>query len=650
MSESFSNPDPASRVSFSRRGPSGSDASALAGPDGSAPEAPTQFPQLEPTIAEDKGPSPPGGVGSPAATPPAGDPPKTFGRYALLKELARGGMGIVYMARDTVLDRVVALKTVQAAVADLTPELQERFYREARAVARLSHPHIVPIYDIGRHDGQDFFAMAFMPGGRLDRHAQRFSEPAAAAGLLEKIARAVHGVHEHGILHRDLKPANILLDEHGEPRVSDFGLAKFRDAEVDITNPGAVLGTPSYMAPEQARGQTDRIGPATDVWALGVILYELVSGRKPFQATRREVVASLICTEDPPRPASLRQGLDSDLERIILRCLEKEPERRYTALALADDLHRWLAGQAIASQTRSLIAPCKRFVGRHPVAVSTALVSVLLLLLLAAGLAVVNRPASKTSTAEGLRQTAPDEPNAERRDEVAGVGPIRLIPNDGRPKWYHTVNSTQVIPRVDRIGELELRNFRPAVVELLSKPPPWDGGYRLTADVNVYDGKPGGNGGICVGSIEWKPGVNGQPERWWISVESPFEAAPGAGKANSGPVVRILLHRNREGIGKDGFENSTILGSRPLKIERPDKQSRRLQIDVNRQAIAAYVDDELIVTVPHEVLVGGIRSLAVYQPQCREPPTPEHFFEGALGLFNENASTEFRNVVVEPLR
>jgi hypothetical protein len=149
MSEPFSNPDPASRVSCSRPDPSGPDASALARPDGSAPEVP----QLEPTIAEDKGPSPAGGVGSPAAVPPAGDPPKTFGRYALLKELARGGMGIVYMARDTVLDRVGALKTVQAAAEGMTPELQERFYREARSVARLNHPHIVPINDIGRSAG-----------------------------------------------------------------------------------------------------------------------------------------------------------------------------------------------------------------------------------------------------------------------------------------------------------------------------------------------------------------------------------------------------------------------------------------------------------------------------------------------------------------
>jgi serine/threonine-protein kinase len=284
-----------------------------------------------------------------AATPepqrPAG---KTFGRYERLEEMPRSGMGVVYKARDPVLKIDVALKTMQAAPGEERPELAERFDREAQALALLDHPHIVRIYDTGRHGGQAYFTMGFMTGGSLDRRLDRFRDPRAAAALVEKVARAMHYVHERGILHRDLKPGNILLDERGEPRVTDFGLAKFRDSELELTRPGAVLGTLPYMAPEQASGQLDRIGPATDIWALGVILYELLTGRRPFEGKMREAVASLICTAEPPKPRGLRPGLDRALETVALKCLEKRPEDRYrSAGELADDLGLWLSGESI---------------------------------------------------------------------------------------------------------------------------------------------------------------------------------------------------------------------------------------------------------------------------------------------------------------
>jgi WD40 repeat protein len=299
----------------------------------------------------------------------AGLPAKVVGDYEILEEFARSGMGVVYKARQISLDRIVALKMVQPG--GRSPEDLERFlHTEARAVASLDHRHIVPVYDFGVHDGRPFFSMKLMEGGSLDQHLLRFrDDPRAIARLVTTAARAVHHAHQRGLLHRDLKPANILVAGGGceapdaatsgasypplaelVPYVTDFGLAKRVADETTASEVGVIVGTPSYMAPEQAAGEPV-LTTAVDVYGLGGILYALLTGQAPFRAGGILDVVRLVRTREPARPRSLNPKADRDLETICLKCLEKDPAKRYgSAEALADDLERWLGGEPIRAR------------------------------------------------------------------------------------------------------------------------------------------------------------------------------------------------------------------------------------------------------------------------------------------------------------
>jgi eukaryotic-like serine/threonine-protein kinase len=276
--------------------------------------------------------------------------------YEVLGELGRGGMGVVYLARRLMLNRLCALKMILAG-AHAGAETALRFLAEAETVARLRHPNIVQIYHIGRAGELPFVELEYVAGGSLDKTLDGTPRPpAAAARLVEVLARAIGEAHRRGIVHRDLKPANILLDGPDHPKVADFGLAKVLDSDDGLTKTQAVLGSPSYMAPEQAEGQTRRVGPAADIYALGVILYELLTGRPPFRgATALETLAQ-VKEAEPVAPSRLQPGLPRDVETICLKCLEKAPSRRYaTAEALAEDLRRFAAGESI--QARPATAP-----------------------------------------------------------------------------------------------------------------------------------------------------------------------------------------------------------------------------------------------------------------------------------------------------
>jgi len=288
-------------------------------------------------------------VASAGFEPPTG---LGFEDYELMEEIGRGGMGVVYRARQKSLGRDVALKMLLAGELS-APENRARFRAEAEAAARLDHPHIVRVYDVGEAGGLPYFSMQWVNGTTL---AQRLAEGPVtarqAAAWLSPVCRAVQFAHEHGVLHRDLKPANILLDRDERPLVTDFGLAKYADGEAHWTQSGAVLGTPSYMAPEQAAGSRGEIGPASDVYSLGAILYYALTGRPPFQASQPLDTLLLVLEQDPVPPRVLNPSVDRQLEMIALKCLQKPRDLRYqSAAALGDDLDAFLAGEPVSARS-----------------------------------------------------------------------------------------------------------------------------------------------------------------------------------------------------------------------------------------------------------------------------------------------------------
>src|SRR5438132_10857315 len=262
-----------------------------------------------------------------------------FGDYELLEEIGRGGQGVVYRARQKSLNRTVALKVIGLGQFASTPHLK-RFRQEAEAAASLEHPQIVPIYEIGERDRSCYFSMKFVEGGQLDAVLEGKPMPVRqAAELLVKIARTVEFAHEHGILHRDIKPGKILLDKKGEPHLTDFGLARLVEQESTVTNSFDVLGTPSYMAPEQAAGQAKELTAAADVYSLGAVFYQMLTSQPPFAGGTTYETIRLVLETEPRSPRLWNPKVDVDLATICLKCLEKDPERRYSsALALAEDL------------------------------------------------------------------------------------------------------------------------------------------------------------------------------------------------------------------------------------------------------------------------------------------------------------------------
>jgi WD40 repeat protein/serine/threonine protein kinase len=286
--------------------------------------------------------------------------------YELIKEVGRGGMGVVFKARHVRLNRIVALKLIRGGALANSDELQ-RFDKEAEAAAQLQHPNIVALYDHDPNHQPPFLSMEFIGGTSLsERVSLGPLSGRRAAEYLELTARAVHYAHTRGIVHRDLKPANVLLDENDQPKVTDFGLAKLMEANSDQTRTGAVLGTPSYMSPEQAAGSKD-INPASDIYSLGAILYELITGKPPFCGETPLKTLNLVAEQDPIAPRLLNPSVDRDLETICLKCLEKAPSRRYpSAEALADDLHRYLQGEPITGRRVSLVGRGIKWVRRNP--------------------------------------------------------------------------------------------------------------------------------------------------------------------------------------------------------------------------------------------------------------------------------------------
>ena len=369
-----------------------------------------------------------------------------FGDYELIEEIGRGGMGVVYKAQNARLDRTVALKMILAGHM-ATPADVHRFNAEVESAAHLDHPNIVPLYEVGEHEKQRYFVMKLIEGGSLSDNLTRFAKnPRAAAEVLRTISLAVHYAHQRGILHRDLKPANILIDQAGQPHVTDFGLAKRISGEPGYPSSSAIVGTPSYMAPEQASGNKS-LSTAIDVYSLGAILYELLTGRSPFRADTPFATLLQVVQKEPERPGSINARIDRDLETICLKCLAKEPERRYrSAEALAEDLERWLGGEPIRARRAGILERIFKWARRKKLAAAFIALSATAVVATIAGLTVGILAVAREKS---RKEQALDNYMAALRNEESALAEMR------RNAYYQTIALAAPEIRANDVGRAD---------------------------------------------------------------------------------------------------------------------------------------------------------------------------------------------------
>jgi serine/threonine protein kinase len=550
----------------------------------------------------------------------------TFGRYELLEKLGRGGMGVVYKARDPVLGRLVALKMIRAGVLARAEEVQ-RFRHEAQMVAQFTHPNIVRLYEAGEHDDHHYFTMDFAPKGSLSKHRERLSaDPREAAKLVEKIARAVHYAHGKGILHRDLKPGNILLDERAEPLVSDFGLAKSLAADVELTRPGVAVGTPAYMAPEQTPSQAGEVTARSDVWALGVILYELLTELRPFPGEDDRKVFHQIGTREPVKPRKHKRGLHRDLEIVVLKCLEKEPARRYaSAEELADDLGRWSRGEPIKARPEGWPRRMSRAIRRHPTSLAAAALSAAFAITL---FFLLPRPSEPTGP--------PSPPK-----------PITFLRPDGTVAvrdW--TLGQGTITPQGKGVIEVKTGSS-PALVELLSSPPV----DRFRFEVEVQEPGTSQAAGIFLGYHRML--VASRPEHWFCEFsyaeQNRFLLKIG-GKVKCARA-EVILRRCSPQPGLPGRPFNSRRGvSAPKSFAAQPGSWRRLAVEVTPEMISFFWDKDLL---PFNI-VHRATAMEKYRNRLAKmgPPLdnlPRIPGRGGLGLLCERGTARFRAPVFRPM-
>jgi serine/threonine-protein kinase len=567
----------------------------------------------------------------------------------LEEELGRGGMGVVYRAHDRLLGRTVALKVLRAgALASSTDVV--RFYREARVAARMQHRHLVPVLEMGLFRGQHAFTMPLLTGGNLSGHLDRYRDIRPAVELLLKVAQGVAMAHQAGVVHRDLKPANVLLDQQGEPLVADFGLAKCPQTDLEVTQAGQVLGTPVYMSPEQTAGQNARVGTASDVWSLGVILYLLLTGKRPFDGHSVEVLRHRVLHRRHPPVGSLRPEVPAELEAVVDHCLEKDPNRRYpTAGDLAADLRCWLDDQPISAGASR--AGVRRRLGR---VVVFGLVAATLL---------------------GLAVLTPHPPAREHEPTTAEIlqlslregRPTPLLEAGGRPIWSRPLTDrNRLTPEPHPEGRyLELSSFQTGLLELL--PDPVVEEFRFRAEVShrvrVEDrGRVG-----LYWSGEEVPAAEGPELQFWTVA---FNERPQA-------AIRVELNcrRRQEGLAQGVKLDKLTLGLVPpdvLAAARSAGWSVSALPCLQRAIPAALVAEsrrtdrwhqlEVVVT-PEQVEVCwdgeriGVHRRKEFEtflmPICRRHRPDQSTIpsvygsRGSLGLYVERGEARFRNVVLE---
>jgi serine/threonine-protein kinase len=563
--------------------------------------------------------------------------PLSFGTHLLLEQLEPGGMGIVYKSRQESLKRVVALKVIKGA-ALASSEARARFCTEAETLARMRHANVVQIHEFGEYQGEPFFTMEWLDGGTLaDRLDGRPQDEREAAQLLRTLARAVQALHDEGVVHRDLKPGNILFDADGTPKIVDFGLVKLVNDAGDATQTDAILGTPAYMAPEQARGSRD-IGNTTDIYALGAILYEMLTGRPPLKGVTRDETMELVRTQEPEPPSRHRPKLDRVLEAICLKCLEKKPADRYSSAgALANDLDRWLKNEPTQVRPPSRAARVRRAVRRHPRTVAAACLAVLLVALASAAWYFLD----------------PDRPVKSIESRLRRGETVTLIGDKGEPAWSRwTLRRGVVLPAAPGWESFTISAQDSCLLTLLPDP---QGSYRFSAQVRHLDTSRTGWIGLCFAHSIHNT-ARGLNHCFctldFNDLEAPHPAPDGK---TFHSMARLSVWRSQDGI----IHAATDLGSIrfiPAAVARPGELLwRNLAVEVRPEGIKASWEGIEFADVPTTQILSKFELLKMQRDINEDavnvfPDLYPAFSErDALGLHVDHGKASYRHVVVQPL-
>jgi len=571
--------------------------------------------------------------------------PRVFSQYELLEEVGHGGMGVVYKARQLRLNRIVAIKVIRSGTYGSSGE-RARFSVESEAVARLRHPHVIQVHEFNENNGQLYLCMEYLEGGTLDEKIAGKGLPLrTAAQLVQTLAGAVHAAHQQHIVHRDLKPANVLLAADGTPKISDFGLAKLLDAQGSETVSEAILGTPSYMAPEQAEGPAKNVGPLADVYALGAILYHALAGVPPFKGASRMATLDLIRTREAVLPTRVRRDIPRDLEAICLKCLAKRPGQRYaSAEALAQDLGRWLNGEPTIARPSSWYARAWR---RTPRGALTATLLVL------------------GSFASFFLFLDPDRPLRAMEAQLASNQKVTVIGESGKPPWTDA-RPKAPLQTLDDKDVFTVDTWSLALLELVRDPQVDH--YRIYAEVRHNRGDVCGEVGLFVGLKEYNAGA----EKVFFFVRAAFDdtkdlAQPFQQLPPDHPRPMDLPKMNPVYLGPHllavGWENKVwdakVKGHTPLLFKAAGKSGgswRQLTLEVTPAGVrGTWAGNVLIGELTTEWIETNsgetLAIAAVNKPDglFLKGIKPEFRSRSPLGFYVHKSSASFRRVVIEPV-
>jgi Protein kinase domain len=570
--------------------------------------------------------------------------------YVVLRTIANTKMSVVVQARQPSTGQLVALKLIQhGAFADR--ESIDRFQQEIKTLGLMQpHKNIVPIYHVGQHGSELYYVMPFLEGGSLSQHLERFqANRRESVSLIEKIARAVHQLHsqEPKILHRDIKPANVLLRSDDEPVLADFGLIKLLDDSHVLTQTHKTLGTPAYMAPEQTGLVPTAVSEQTDVWALGVVLYELLTGVRPFAKTEEEDSAKLfwkIVHQEPPTPRNLQPDLDAGLAAVVLKCLEKRPEDRYgSAAELAEELGRWLRGDAVA--TRPKPVGIRRLVRGHPIL--SSLFGAILLFLPVGALAV-------------WQARQPDRPLWRMRDELSQGKGVTLIGEKMTPMWSHRLHGEQARVGVDPEGYFTVQASETALIELMRGIPVTS--YRLNGKIRHDTSEFGGKVGIFFGHHERVMDWGKYEVYFQVTYNDVISNSELKRPANARPVknfVRFSPVLNADfGAAKLEDREFALDGVAHFQATPfTGKKWRELSVIVQPKQIMLQFEDQPVLTVNLEQKSKELRIDLDRWLDNDQNPEYQHLrscetrftHQGSLGIVISGGSAAFTNFVLLPL-